>query len=374
MGFFFPKYIVFVLEVNMSTKIRNVFLFCFETLMIIGITLLCVLPFSCKVTESGIKILDGDYVCPKLLYYNVMDSKNVKIGFSEPVVLKSHVVSTDSEKRIPTSVLSDEFKKDVTIIFDKEMIVGEEYQFVGVVKDEFGNSLTLELPFTGYNPRVPKLIMTEIQTVTVTSRTKTETENDMYKTEFIEFVALSDGNLSGIDLFSVYDGEDRIFNFPAVEVKKGEVFLVHFRNKGNGCTNEDSDNLSLATAPYSKNGVRDFWIDNPDTALGNKTDVILLRNTANGKILDALVYSESKYEDWASKFEDYIYTLSKTNIYDSLRCCDVINGDEMGKTKTLQRTNAKEILREFIENEDSEYPVRNEVSAWVVTDNSAGSL
>lgn len=374
MGFFFPKYIVFVLEVNMSTKIRNVFLFCFETLMIIGITLLCVLPFSCKVTESGIKILDGDYVCPKLLYYNVMDSKNVKIGFSEPVALKSHVVSTDSEKRIPTSVLSDEFKKDVTIIFDKEMIVGEEYQFVGVVKDEFGNSLTLELPFTGYNPRVPKLIMTEIQTVTVSSRTKAEIENDMYKNEFIEFVALSDGNLSGIDLFSVYDGEDRIFNFPAVEVKKGEVFLVHFRNKGNGCTNEDSDNLSLATAPYSKNGVRDFWIDNPDTALGNKTDVILLRNTANGKILDALVYSESKYEDWASKFEDYIYTLSKTNIYDSLSCCDVINGDEMGKTKTLQRTNAKEILREFIENEDSEYPVRNEVSAWVVTDNSAGSL
>lgn len=374
MGFFFPKYIVFVLEVNMSTKIRNVFLFCFETLMIIGITLLCVLPFSCKVTESGIKILDGDYVCPKLLYYNVMDSKNVKIGFSEPVVLKSHVVSTDSEKRIPTSVLSDEFKKDVTIIFDKEMIVGEEYQFVGVVKDEFGNSLTLELPFTGYNPRVPKLIITEIQTVTVSSRTKAEIENDMYKNEFIEFVALSDGNLSGIDLFSVYDGEDRIFNFPAVEVKKGEVFLVHFRNKGNGCTNEDSDNLSLATAPYSKNGVRDFWIDNPDTALGNKTDVILLRNTANGKILDALVYSESKYEDWASKFEDYIYTLSKTNIYDSLSCCDVINGDEMGKTKTLQRTNAKEILREFIENEDSEYPVRNEVSAWVVTDNSAGSL
>lgn len=374
MGFFFPKYIVFVLEVNMSTKIRNVFLFCFETLMIIGITLLCVLPFSCKVTESGIKILDGDYVCPKLLYYNVMDSKNVRIGFSEPVALKSHVVSTDSEKRIPTSILSDEFKKDVTIIFDKEMIVGKEYQFVGVVKDEFGNSLTLELPFTGYNPRVPKLIMTEIQTVTVTSRTKTETEKDMYKNEFIEFVALSDGNLSGIDLFSVYDGEDRIFNFPAVEVKKGEVFLVHFRNKGNGCYNEDSDNLSLATAPYSKNGVRDFWIDNPDTALGNKTDVILLRNTANGKILDALVYSESKYEDWASKFEDYIYTLSKTNIYDSLRCCDVINGDEMGKTKTLQRTNAKEILREFIENEDSEYPVRNEVSAWVVTDNSAGSL
>lgn len=358
----------------MSTKIRNVFLFCFETLMIIGITLLCVLPFSCKVTESGIKILDGDYVCPKLLYYNVMDSKNVKIGFSEPVVLKSHVVFTDSEKRIPTSVLSDEFKKDVTIIFDKEMIVGEEYQFVGVVKDEFGNSLTLELPFTGYNPRVPKLIITEIQTVTVSSRTKAEIENDMYKNEFIEFVALSDGNLSGIDLFSVYDGEDRIFNFPAVEVKKGEVFLVHFRNKGNGCTNEDSDNLSLATAPYSKNGVRDFWIDNPDTALGNKTDVILLRNTANGKILDALVYSESKYEDWASKFEDYIYTLSKTNIYDSLSCCDVINGDEMGKTKTLQRTNAKEILREFIENEDSEYPVRNEVSAWVVTDNSAGSL
>ena len=86
------------------------------------------------------------------------------------------------------------------------------------------------------------------------------------------------------------------------------------------------------------------------------------------------MYSESKYEDWSSKFDDYIYTLSKTNIYDSLSCCDVINGDEMGKTKSLQRTNAKEILREFIENEDSEYPVRNEVSAWVVTDNSAGSL
>ncbi len=358
----------------MNTKIRNAFLFCFETLMIVGVTLLGVLPISCKVTESGIKILDGDYVCPKLVYYIVMDSKNVKMGFSEPVVLKSHVVSTVNEKRVATNVLSEELKKEVTIVFKDEMVVGEEYQFVGVVKDEFGNSLTLELPFTGYNERVPKLMMTEIQTVTVTSRTKAEVESNMYKTEFIEFVALTDGNLSGIELFSVYDGEDRIFNFPAVEVKQGEVFLVHFRNKGEGCINEDSDNLNLATAPYSKNGVRDFWIDNPDTALGNKTDVIMVSNTANGKILDALVYSESKYEDWAPKFEEYMEMVSRSNIYDSLKCTDVICGDEIGKTKTLQRINAKAILKQFVENEDTEYPVKNSTSKWEIADHTAGSL
>lgn len=358
----------------MRTKIRSFFVFWLETAMIVTVTLLGVLPVSCKVTETGIRMINGDYVCPKLISYYVEDSKTVRLVFSEPVDLKSHVVFSKEELKINSELCVKEKSNEVCVKLESEMCIGEKYQLLGVVKDEYGNSLTFELPFTGYNERVPKLLITEIQTVTVSSRTKKEIEEDLYKNEFVEFLALSDGNLSGIELVSAYDGEDRIFEMPVVEVHQGEVVTVHLRNKGKGCLSELGDNLNLAFAPYSKDGVRDLWTVSSETALGNKTDVVYLRNSANGKVLDALLYCESKYEQWSGKYYDYVKIVEDCNIYDSVDCTDVINGDVLGKTKTLQRMNAKKVLNEFVKNGDSAYPVKNDKSYWEMADNTAGSL
>lgn len=358
----------------MSVKVRNILLFWLETLMIFAILVLAVLPFSCKVTESGIKIMDGDYVCPKLLSYCVEDARTLKINFSEKVELKSHVICDEKKSELKSDVVSD-MKTDVICLkLHDASVIGNNYSLLGVVKDEYGNSLTFELPFKGFNERVPSLIMTEIQTTTISSQKKDEAAGGFYRTEFVELLALTDGNLSGIELVSANDGEDRRFELPPVEVKQGEVIVVHLRNKGNGCINEDGDNLSLANAPYSTNGVRDLWTSSTDPAIGNKTDVVFLRNTANGDLLDALLFCDSKYDLWPSKFERYVNIVKDASIFESTKCSDVIIGDDLAKTTTLQRINAKTILEDFKKNKKSVYPVKNSAKDWQMKDNTAGYL
>lgn len=358
----------------MSTKIRGMICFCFETMLIVGITLFAVLPMSCKITESGIHVLNGDYVCPKIQKFYLEDSKTLKLDFSEPVKLKSYNVFSDSETSLKAKELICENEKEIAIRLDEEMIIGKNYELYGVVKDEYGNSLTFEIPFLGFNGNVPKLMITEIQTTTVSSRTKFETENDFYKNEFLEFVALTDGNLSGIELVSAYDGYERTFVMPALEVHKGEVVVIHMRKKGNGCVNEIGEDLNLATAPYSRDGVRDFWIDDERTAIGNKTDILILWNSDNHVVLDAVMYCESKYSEWPAKEQEYLKYIEDAGIFESIEVTSAINGDSLGSTKTLQRINANEILKKFLIDENCEYPVKNDKLFWSIDVNSAGVL
>lgn len=358
----------------MSTKIRGVIRFVSEVLLIVGVTLFAVLPVSCKITETGIHVLNGDYVCPKMENFSVVDERRIKLDFSEPVKLKSFEVFTENEKSIKSGCEVGEAGKEIFIELDEQMEIGKRYELFGVVKDEYGNTLTFEVPFLGYNGRVPKLIMTEIQTVTVSSRTKVEVENDWYKNEFIEFLALTDGNLSGVEVISSYDGEDRGFLLPPVEVKQGEIFIVHLRNKGNGCVSETGENLNLATAPYSMDGVRDFWTADERTAIGNKTDIVIIKDSGTNEILDGLLFCESKYEQWPSKQSVYVKDLCEAGICNSEEIEIAFAGDVLGNTKTLQRMNAKSVLDEFKKNKECHYPLAFCKEDWSVDSHTAGSL
>lgn len=356
----------------MSVKVRNYLMFILETAVIVIVTLIGVLPVSCKLTESGVTLLDGDYDFPKLTAFSVEDESSLKLVFSEQVQLVSGSVSVDENVSIDSNIFYDSTKTVVTVELEEKMIIGASYQMLGTVKDLYGNTLTFSIPFLGYNGNVPMVLITEVQSESVSSRTKTEKENDFYRNEYVEFVALSDGNLCGLELVSAYDGNERSYVFPDVNVKSGEVFVVHLRKRGNGCENETGENLSIANTSYTTAGVRDLWSNDEQTALGNKTDVVVLRNSANGKVLDCLVYKESKQETIPDSMINYVDELERQNI---------INKEEDFCFESDSKTQSTTYIRKGVislidsaKKQDFEYPVKFDKSKWTVDKASPGTL
>jgi len=262
----------------------------------------------------------------------------------------------------------------VDVRFEDQMLVGTDYEIIGTVKDETGNTTTFLIPFVGFNSRVPLMVMTEVQSDSVTSQTNTEKNNNHYRNEFVEFLVLTDGNLSGLEFVSAYDGVERKFKFPALEVSKGEILVLHLRNRGQGCVSETGDDLSLATSSYCSNDIRDLWVTTEDTALGNKTDVLVLWNSFNGSVIDCLMYRESKVTEWNEKYLELVEKCCESGIYSSCDDEKIAKTDGMSPTKTLNRLDAKELLLKVQNGGVFEGPVIMEKDNWNILSANPGTL
>ena len=254
-----------------------------QAVFISAITILSVLPISCKVSTEGIELSSGDYDAPTLKDLKVIDEKTLEIEFSEWVRIRSVIVSpyiegvSDSFERSITNELSraiasatgqngaircsvetSDDGRVVTFIMEDSTVVGKCYEILGIVEDSNGNSLTFCVPFTGFNPNIPNVLITEIQP----KYKGTENKVPVYKCEYAELLILEDGNLAGLEVFfASYEAKCR-FVLPAVDVKKGEVILVHLRTAGDGCISETGDELNLSTRFYSNTKARDLWSEN----------------------------------------------------------------------------------------------------------------
>ena len=355
------------------------------------VTLFAVSPVGCKVTTEGIKILEGDYSPPLLQKFTVVDEASLEMIFSENVSLSGCVVSpvldgiSDSDEHsmdqslsaalaaaaglegsIPVSAVNTE-KNVVLLELEQSTEIGKKYELYGVVKDDYGNSLTFCIPFTGFNARQAKIIMTEIQSESVSSQRTSEKAAGIYRNEFIEFLSLSDGNLAGLELCSSYDGEEKKYSFPAVEVKAGEVFIVHLRNRGNGCISELTDNLSEATSSYTSPEVRDLWSEETGTVLGNKTDIIIVRDSASEKILDAIMYRADTVEEWSKTYTTFAQLMNECSIYPSGDIENAFITTGLTATKTLSRQTAQFLQQQVLSGEEIEYPVPATADDWTVS-------
>ena len=375
----------------MKKKLKEIGVILCQTLILSSITLFSVSPIGCKVTTEGIKILEGDYSPPLLQRFAVLNECSLEMVFSENVSLSGCVVSpvldgiSDSDEHsegatlsvalaaaaglegsIPVSTVNIE-KNVIILNLEHNTEIGKKYELYGVVKDEYGNSLTFCIPFTGFNERQAKIIMTEVQSESVSSQRSQEKAEGIYRNEFVEFLSLSDGNLAGLELCSAYDGEEKKYCFPAIEVKAGEVFVVHLRNRGNGCISELSENLSVATSSYARSEIRDLWTDQTATALGNKTDIIIVRDSASEKIVDAIMYRAENVEEWTKNYISYSQLLDGSAIYSSGNIENAFVTTGLTATKTIARQNALELQSKVLFGEEIEYPVPAGSEYWTVS-------
>lgn len=384
----------------MKISLKSWLIVLLQSLCIVAIVLMAIVPFSCKITAEGVKLLVGDYNPPVLNSVYVVDESTVEFVFSENVRITGCVVSIVNDEdlfnsmsssktkdlsealyaasgmygSIESEIFSGESENIVRIKMKEKMLTGQKYEVYASVKDSYGNNLTFAVPFIGYNGRVPKIILSEIQSASVSSQTKSEKENGFYRNEFVELLCLSDGNLSGIEIISANDGEQKRYVLPAVEVCKGEIVVVHLRNRGNGCVSEEGDDLNLAKSSYSSVGIRDLWSKCEETVLGNKTDIVVLRNSLNKELIDAVMYRDSSIEEWSNKFSDYAQQVYEAGIYSSseIDCASVTTG--LTDTKTIFRKNASELRTRVLSGEDIELPVVCDAGEWIVGTESAGRL
>ena len=383
-----------------NTKLKEMFVVVGEAFLIAGITIAAVMPVSCKITEQGIKVVSGDYVPPVLNNFVVKDESTVSLTFSEKVEITGYVVAiaTDdlfgSEEHsstidlspalervsgvfgtVPCNVVYDEEEPEIQFVLEQQMEIGQLYQLYAQVRDSVGNTLTLAVPFTGFNSRVPELMITEIQTESV-SQNKAEKNSGTYRNEFVELLVLKSGNLAGLELCSGYDGEAKKYVFPAIEVTAGEIFVVHMRNRGNGCISEEGDDLTLATASYTSPEIRDLWTDIETTTLGNKTDIIIVRNRSDNRLLDAVMFRASSVEAWTKTMLDYSQLLDEAQIYDSGNIENAFIADSLTTTKTLHRTDATTLQASILEDPSLllDFPIPSSSDLWTISDPSPGLL
>ena len=250
-------------------------------------------PVSCKMTEEGIEIYEGDTSGPKILAFSVQDNKSLSLVCTEKVVLSDLLVQDGAESQIEVGQCDyiDE-ENTVKINLLQPMLIGRNYVLEGIAKDLAGNSLSFSLPFLGFNENPAVLALNEIRTK------HTTTGGVLKKAEYVELVAVKSGNLCGIELFSAGDGEEKKYSFPVMEVQEGDYITVHLRKTDEGViVDEDSENTELSSGEAACGLAIDLWAENETPVLG-ETDVIILNQAMSGKIMDAVLFMESAKTDW----------------------------------------------------------------------------
>ena len=375
-----------------NSFIKGLLLSLAEVCVLVGITIIAVVPFSCKVSTQGVQVLEGDYVAPQLDSYSVIDERTVELVFTEQVKVTGTVVSpfvegvSDSEEHsasedlslalsaaagevgaISADVVYDESNSNVVrVVLAQDAVVGLKYELYGVVEDVHGNSLTFAVTFVGYNSRIPAIVMTEVQTDLVTKNAE-EKSNGTRRAEFVELLALEDGNLAGLELFGCSYGESKKYSFPPIEVSKGEIIVVHMRKTGEGCVTEDKDLLNLASGAYTRTDVRDLWSENESKCFGSKTDIIVLKNSLTDSIVDAVMFRESSVLSWENLKVDCAEQIANAGIYEGAGVEFATIGDGKTAVMTFTRADALDLREKVLAGSYNQERVPSNSQTWTIS-------
>jgi len=272
--------------------LKRISVFCMQVVVYTTVVLASVFHASCRATSDGIQMVSGDYTAPELVSFTVISQNELEVTFSKQIILENAAVADTGKAdcKVPVSVKYSEDNMHAQCILSADTVTGKDYTFSGSVRDASENTLSFSFPFRGYNAKVPRIIFSEIQEGT--SRRKG------LKYEFVEIYVLQAGNLSGLKLSSTYDGEDRSYMLPAVDVRAGEYITIHMRTDETAhCVDELGDNLT-ESAGYASSNSRDLWVQNTKACFGSSGDVIQLINSNDGTLMDAVVYIRDSLADW----------------------------------------------------------------------------
>ncbi|MGP1587743.1 MAG: hypothetical protein ACTTHG_05305 [Treponemataceae bacterium] len=321
---------------------KNCFIKISISLFFALIVILVFTGISCSITPHGIEILTGNYESPKLLSLEITSESEAYITFSKQIKFEKLCI-----KEIETNSIINFEQKDLKngawkINFAKTLSCANIYQIEGNAVDTRGNTLYFKDKFQGFNSRIPKVIINEIRT-----------ESSKTKSEFIELKSLESGNLGGMELISAYDGIEKNYILPPAEVKKDEFIVIHMKKMDEDNVDELGDDISLSEGSESIKNARDLWVENIDTRIG-KSDVILLKTRVNGKIMDSVLFCESKIEDWKKEFlkECAKLAFESGTWKEGFSAKDAACSDGVTVTRTLSRQS-----------------VENGKNCWIVTAN-----
>ena len=227
-------------------------------------------------------MLEGDWNPPVFVRTRVVGQAEIVLVFDEPVELLDFAGHAALElNQTATTALA----RELTLRFSKPLDAGNRYWVSVTVADEHGNRSTVHTPFYGLNERVPRILINEFVC-----------EGSSKNPDWVELVVLSDGNLGGVTLT---EGSPSFWEsrkiLPAVEVVAGDYVLVHFKPQA---IPEEIDETVDKAASRGRNHslvAWDFWVIGGD-GIPNTTGALTLSASPEGEVLDAVLYSNRKYE------------------------------------------------------------------------------
>lgn len=345
----------------MKGKIKNCFSVFLQSIGIAGVVIFVVCPLSCHISAQGIDFITGDYVSPKLLSYKIIDEKKLNLNFSEKVQIRGIVVNRKDDISSIIKVEDITYGKtenQIVIQLTEETSIGNEYVLGGIVDDKYGNSLTFSLPFKGYNRRIPSLLIIEVQPEYY------KKSDEYYRCEFVKYLVVNDGNLFGLMTGSATNGKELDYYFPPIEVKKNDIIVVHFRNKGKGCIDELGENIDISTAPNSCRVGRDLWLNNTDSVFSSAYDVIYLKDIINNKIVDGFMYTDKSKMNWTIDEANKAAELAAAGIYETGNIDEAYFIEKVTPTTPLVCTNVDEILNKLEKSNIQENTIPANFKKW----------
>jgi hypothetical protein len=253
---------------------------------------LCLSACSASLTDGAVVTLwGGDLAVPKLGEVRAVARDRLEVSFSGPVTVMSAEVVPSGDPgetaMTPVAVTWESAEGGLLARFTMAdpPAPGQKAALSAVVSDAKGNTLSFASPFVGFNDRVPRLRLSEVRM-----------DYSKPKVEYLEMVALTAGNLGGVQIVNSANADATVREFPPVEVREGEFIVWHFRSVEEGLVNE-LEALDESGGTNASPLARDFWDDQARSPF-KKTNVVFLRERAGGAILDALLCAEEGKADW----------------------------------------------------------------------------
>jgi len=290
---------------------------------------------SCSTPDTSISAQIQGNSSQSVLYLNckAVSEDEIEFEFSRPVTIRNLVFFPD----IP--IESIENGSTVRVKLKEGAVPGNLITADLLAEDENKNTINVLVSLRARNNRMPDILINELCT-----------EYSNPKTEFIEFLIKSDGNLGGMRVIihgNSNASRQTIYEFKPVEVKENDFVVLHLRTVDDNCIDEYGDNLDESGGKNATPGARDFWIPG-NTKLVHKEATIIYVLDQDDKVLTALIVT-NKPDPWWSKdyFADAAIFLYNQGVWLSPeghipRPADAANSTGTTNTRTINRDEAAE--------------------------------
>jgi len=224
----------------------------------------------------------GDIRPPIVRSARLENAREFVLEFDEPVQVRDGTFCAEP-KNLGVSAESSDAR--VSVRFEPQPTPGEPVTLAGNVQDLSGNMTRVQVQFKGYNDRPAALVLSEVQTSKNTSK-KTPHR------DYAEFYVKKAGNLGGMFVQWASSTKMMKYDFPACEVKEGEVIVLHLAPEGiPEEKNEMGTDLGLSGGIDATPTGRDFWSD--AGGLPDASGAISVYEREGEAPVDGLFYAEN---------------------------------------------------------------------------------
>ncbi len=232
---------------------------------------------------------------PSLSSFEVLDGRRIRLGFDEDVLASLDDTTLWSSRGDWLALESLELLgRDIILAASAEQEAGADYRLEARVRDAWGNSSILVLPFAGHNPRPARLLINEIRT-----------DSSKPRSDLVELVVMEGGLCAGALLSAGPRGDaEWSYALPSAELAEGDFIVIHLAPpEGGGALDETGADLGISYGLDACPGARDFWLKEA-AALSKSNGILCLYASRQGALMDAFLYSD-RTRDSDQKYGGY---------------------------------------------------------------------